>query len=169
MVAAWTLMSAESFDIAFDGKRLFTKLRERSDFCPDNFGIRWASLVITCNCGGKIYVGAPHPRDQIIPTRLRGRATMSSTRHLSQFSVPQWDFETTSACFRLTFLWRESAWLKTFFLITQHGKAKEIFFTHGTSNFRRKLEIDWSFQLVSYLGFIVLWVLLHLSLCVIPS
>jgi hypothetical protein len=97
MVAAWTLMSAESFDIAFDGKRLFTKLRERSDFCPDNFGIRWASLVITCNCGGKIYVGAPHPRDQIIPTRLRGRATMSSTRHLSQFSVPQWDFETTSA------------------------------------------------------------------------
>ena len=89
----------------------------------------------------------------------RGRATTSSTQHLLQFSVPKWDFETTSACFRLTFSWRESAWcmIENIFPHLTTRKSKRDFFTHGTSNFRQKLEIDWSFQLVSYLGFIVLW------------
>ena len=49
--------------------------------------------------------------------------------------------------FGSTFSWRESARLKTFFLISQRDEAKEIF----------KLEIDWSFQIVSHLRFIVLW------------
>ena len=48
-------------------------------------------------------------------------------KHLSQFSAPQWDFETTSACFHLTFSWRKSAQSKTFFLTPQLGEAKEIF------------------------------------------
>ena len=50
--------------------------------------------------------------------------------------------------------WRRSVFTRHFSFLTS---SVEISFTHGTSSFWRKLEIDWSFQLVSYLGFIVLW------------
>ena len=40
--------------------------------------------------------------------------------------------ETRKNVFSLTFSWRKSAWLKTFFLISKHSKAKEISFTHQT-------------------------------------
>ena len=53
----------------------------------------------------------------------------------------------------LTFLVIPNAWLKTFFLT----RSVEISFTHVTSMFQRKLQINWSFQLVSHLWFIVLW------------
>ena len=72
-------------------------------------------------------------------------------------SMPQWDVVLTSACFHSTFSWRESARLNTFFVTSQHGKAWSNFLKHGTSKVR-KPEISWSFHIMSYLWFIVLWV-----------
>ena len=86
----------------------------------------------------------------------RGRATTSSTRHLSQFLMPQWDVVLTSTCFHLTFLWRQSARLKTIFLTSQRNEARSYFFKHGTSKVRQRPEINQSFHIVSYLWFIVL-------------
>jgi hypothetical protein len=72
-------------------------------------------------------------------------------------------FETTSACFHSTFSWRKSARLKTFFLTSQRDEARSNFGQHGTSNSRRKPEIDTRFQLVSHLRFIVLWIYQNLQ------
>jgi hypothetical protein len=55
-----------------------------------------------------------------------------------------------------TFSWRKCE-IENIFPHLSTRRSKGDFFTHRTSNSWWKLEINWSFQLVSHLRFIVLW------------